>query len=76
MHPVSKRPHEDSPSTSDQEEEGSGRQKRRNYGLGFKLEAIEYAEEFSKRRAARDLGVSKSRIQAWCKQKADLVRQQ
>jgi hypothetical protein len=60
---------------SSPESEGPTPSKRKNYGLKFKLEAVEYAEEHNKMKAAKKFGVTRSRIQEWTKQKAELLTQ-
>lgn len=46
-------------------------EKRRNYDMSFKLEAIEYAERVSNNAAAKKYKVDVKRIRKWHKNKVD-----
>lgn len=61
--------------SSSSDSEGPTRPKRKNYDLKFKLDAVQYAEAYNKSKAARQFKVSRTDIQRWTKQRAELQLQ-
>uniref|UniRef100_A0A915CVN0 Brinker DNA-binding domain-containing protein n=1 Tax=Ditylenchus dipsaci TaxID=166011 RepID=A0A915CVN0_9BILA len=57
---------------SNSEQDGSGSRKRKAYPTEKKLQAVDYANKYSKVSASRKFNVSRSRIQKWVKQEAEL----
>jgi Brinker DNA-binding domain/Tc5 transposase DNA-binding domain len=61
--------------SSDTESQGPTPSKRRTYDLKFKLEVVEYAEEYGKHKAATKFKVDRASVRDWTKQKEEITVQ-
>lgn len=61
--------------SQEESQESRSSRKRKAYSIAKKLEAVDYANKYSKKSAAKKFNVDRSSIIGWCKQEEALREQ-